>query len=222
MASRTKGWTGSEEQWSAAKATFAADFGYRKCAEVAAAVEDQPGPAPSMGTIRRRAVLEGWIRDESVRPAMNGPALMAQGDRKDAAVLFVAQGKVAMSVRMERLADQLEQACTELVRQMFVEHEVVEVKVTGMGGGIQQVETVRTKLTEPSSKDKQALASAASMLLDRLQLITGGATSRTELGPIADRAQAEARLRMVRDELAERRTVAEATVRATKAAGETG
>jgi len=106
------------------------------------------------------------------------------------------------------------------VQQMFEPMDIVDVKVLSEGAHMGQVISVqRTRISEPSPKDKQALASAASSLIDRIQLLSGGATSRTETGPIADRAQAEAKLRMVRDELAERRVV-EQNAEAAKAAEE--
>lgn len=195
---------GTEAQWLRAQRLFADGLSYMAIQEK---LEEEAGrPLMSCPRIRRRAIAEKWERS-SKGPGSLGPAVQTVEERKKRTEVFEAAGQFNLAKRMEALSQQLSYAAERLVVQMFSEHELVEVKVVPAGLGSSNVEVVRTIVNEPSPKDKQALATAASQLIDRLQILTGGVTARTEIGPIADRAQAESKLRMIRDELAERRVV---------------
>lgn len=195
---------GTEAQWLRAQRLFADGLSYALIQE---RLEEESGrPLMSAPRIRRRAIAETWVRSDT-GPGSLGPPKQTLEERKERAAVFIAAGEFNLAKRMEYLTQLLSHASERLVQQMFEPHEVVEIKVVPAGLGSSNVEIVRVLLPEPSPKDKQALGTAASQLIDRLQILSGGVTSRTEIGPIADRAQAESKLRMIRDELAERRVV---------------
>lgn len=205
-----KAHAGTEAHWALAHQAFKDGLSYRAIAEKVFELEGQGDePPPSIAVIRRKAIAQEWTRDNNGRGTL-GPAVQTTEMREKRIRDFRASGQLNLAKRLELLVDQLGEACTELVSQMFEPMDVVEVKVLSEGAHMgQMIQVQRTRINEPTPKDKQALASAASSLIDRIQLLSGGATSRSEIGPIADRAQAEAKLRMIRDELAERRTVEE-------------
>jgi hypothetical protein len=213
----------SAADWARAQQLFRTGLSYQRIADE---LEKEAGrPVVSHAIIRRRAMRESWMRDVGA-PDSVGPANQTLAEKQQRAEIINATSQFNLATATARLTEQLAYASGRLIHQMFIPHEVVEVKLVGQGANMgQMVQTVRTELNEPSPKDKAALAAAASQLIDRLQLLTGGVTSRTEIGPIGDRAAAEARLRMVRDELSERRQVVlnkEAEDKAKLADGEVG
>lgn len=194
----------TDAQWLRAQRLFADNLSY---VAIQDRLREEAGkPLMSHQIIRRRAIKYKWERSSN-SPESLGPAVQTLEDRKKRAEVFATAGAFNLAKRMEYLTQLLSKASERLVQQMFEPHEVVEIKVVPAGLGSSNVEIVRVMLPEPSPKDKQALGTAASQLIDRLQILSGGVTARTEIGPIAYRAQAESKLRMIRDELAERRQV---------------
>lgn len=182
--------------WATARSAFEAGQSYRQA-------EDSVGGRISYGRIRRRALAEHWVQDGLPADA-DAEARRAQTANATAA----AQRKWA--VEKERVLSDLVGTIDRLQGQVFAPHRVLDAKVVPQGNGRSEVEVVAIDMAEPSPQDKKALVTSMAILIDKAQLLSGDATSRTETGPIADREAVEARLRQVRDELAERRAANEA------------
>ena len=199
--------SGTPEHWARAKELFGAGLVYKSIEmrlDHEMGIMDGVAP-PRDHTIRRRATSEAWLRNPNVGLHV-GPAVEDSEQTQERLARFKATGEINREHRTQQLADELLAASTKLIGQMFEPHTLHEVKVVaGPQGAGSGVEVVEVEMREPPPRDKQALASAASQLIDRLQLLTGKATGRTETGPIMDRETAEARLKGIRDELAERR-----------------
>ena len=199
--------SGTPEHWARAQELFAAGLVYKS---IEMRLDREMGSIngvapPRHHTIRRRATQEGWLRSEHVGLHV-GPAVEESEQTKERLAKFKAQGEINREHRLQQLTDELIASVHTLVGQMFEPHVLKEVKVVpGPQGTGSDVEVVEVELDQPTPRDKQALASAAAQLIDRVQLLTGKATGRTEVGPIMDRATAESRLKGIRDELSERR-----------------
>jgi hypothetical protein len=185
----------TDEDWAEARRAWAAGASYRAAAEAI-------GNRASMGTVRRRAIEEGWQRDDGMPAAPTPEEIRA----RTAAGSAATQRKFAE--RRGELIEEFANASQRLLREAFAPHTYREAKVvagpTGAGSG---VEIVDIDLPAPSPADKQKLVTSAAIALDKALLLAGEATSRTETGP-TDRAAAEERVRQIRDELAARRDAA--------------
>lgn len=106
--------------------------------------------------------------------------------------------------RKRDLAAMCAEGAERIYGQLFAEHVVKEVKVIGMGGGVQELRMVEIPLKEPTPAEKKALATTLAILVDKAALLSGDATSRTETGSMT-RGQAEDRIKHIRDDLAARR-----------------
>lgn len=121
--------------------------------------------------------------------------------------------------RRADLLDHLVDDAFGLAEQLFAPVVHKEVKVVGQGQGEQEVEIVEVHLDRPRAADQKNIALAFAIVTDKLLLLAGEATARTESGPIADRETAVGFVQKVRDELAERRRAAEGIAAAAEKTG---
>lgn len=166
----------------------------------------------SAAAVANWARAEGWLRgllppervqageEQILESATAGPEEMAKNTDK------------LHEVNRRRWEDQkrdLAAMCAEgaerIYAQIFAPHTVKEIKLVGMGGGVQELRLVEVPLKEPTPAEKKALATTMAILLDKGLLLSGDATSRTETSSLS-RGQAEDRIKHIRDELAARRT----------------
>jgi hypothetical protein len=198
--------SGHDRHWARARELFGQGLVYQTIADVLARElpEVEGVAAPQAHTIRRRAVEGRWER-ASADDLSVGPAVETSARVRERLAKFKATGEVQLEKRLQALNEELLEATARLVGEMFEPHTEYQVKVVaGPNGTGSDVEVVEVPLDSPTPRDKQALASAAAQLIDRIQLLSGGATSRSETRQL-DPEQARARAAMVRDQLAERR-----------------
>lgn len=156
--------------------------------------------APS--TIKRRAEAEGWIRPDGLTAR---PTLV---ERQLATAHTAEANRRRWVDEKDRIASRLIGLADRLIDEVTAPHEMIDIKVLGGGkDSAATVETVRTQIPSPVPADKQRLVTSAAIVLDKLLLLSGEATSRSEqIG--ADRDALTERAKQLRDELAERRAAA--------------
>ncbi|WP_144836004.1 transposase [Kocuria rosea] len=124
------------------------------------------------------------------------------GDKKTEAATEAK--KIDIEARKANLADELMDSIIKLNAQMFQPHIVFSF------GGKDNTFNSKT-LDEPTTGDKKNLATSLAILIDKVQLLTGAATSRNEDRQVVEvRDHAESLIdrfkdKKQRDELAERR-----------------
>lgn len=183
-----------EAAWELARQVYEAGGSYRQCE----ARTQAAGNRLTHSRVRRRAQAEGWAQGE-----LTATSTPEERRAQTAAATETVRRKWAEE--KDRILSDLVGTIDRLNEQVFSPHRRIEVKVLGLGEGRSEAELVEVEMDEPSPADKKALVTSMAILIDKAQLLAGEATSRTESGPIADRAAAEARVRQIRDELAERR-----------------
>lgn len=152
-----------------------------------------------VNSIRVRKIDEGWTL-QAVPRDQTPEARRA----KTAAARRAAADKVLE--RRGELANHLMEDLLELREQLFEPVVVKEAKVVQVGNNMgSEVEIVEIELPRPVPADQQRIVTSMAILTDKLLLLTGEATSRTETVDGSNREAAAARLKMIRDELAERR-----------------
>lgn len=171
-------------------------------------------------TIKRRAERQEWARsvhgvEITARPAL--PALVEAAERSTAARALV------WAEERERIMAKLVDRADHLLDRIVKPHTLIETKIVkdeGQHAG-SHVETIETPLSEPLPGDQQRLMTSAAIALDKVLLLAGEATSRSETVEGQTPEQRVARAQMIRDELAARREANE-TAAAVAAEGSTG
>lgn len=142
-----------------------------------------------------KGTLASWKRRQSreERDAMVAE-LDTPADRAEAAAARRERTAKARQAYVEvtaaarqQLAGRLHDEVHELLDRMNSPTTYVHVKVVNMGADAgSQVETVHVELPLPTATDTKALVTSAAILVDKLQLLTGQATERTEQvgGPV--------------------------------------
>lgn len=188
-------------------------------------VSNQLGSRVSPSWVQRTSATEGWLR--GVLPpdliTEDNPqiyeSVKAEPDEQNAnTAKLEAATRRKFAQRKLDLADRMAGKIDVLLDQMFGQHVVKEIKLVGMGGGVQEVKLVEVALDEPSPTDKKHLATTLAILVDKASLLVGDATSRVETAKLSGTEVAD-RLKHFRDELEERRRQAEATPAPKEAAG---
>lgn len=155
-------------------------------------------------TIKRRAITHEWARDVhgveiTARPQPE--ALREAIDRStEARALIWAEER-------ERIMSKLVDRADHLLDRIVKPHTLIETKIVkdeGQHAG-SHVETIETPLSEPLPGDQQRLMTSAAIALDKILLLAGEATSRSETIEGQTSEQRVARAQMIRDELAARR-----------------
>lgn len=183
---------GEEGDWAHARRVFERGASYRQ-------VEAEVDGRLTYSRIRRMALAEGWTQGEV-------KSTSTLEERRAATAAATAANQLKWAEKKDDVVSDLIATTQRLVEQVFEPTLRKEVKVVAGGEGAgSYVEVVEVDMDEPSAAEKKALVTSAAILIDKLQLLTGEATSRSETGPITDRAAAEERVRHIRDEIAERR-----------------
>ena len=145
---------------------------------------------------RRTGIPEGTISSWAVRHGVHAPA------PEKLTEMHFARG-MALAERKRVLADRLLDEAASFVGQLH--SPVVEkvVKVVPQGGSTGSVtEVVEVKYSKPPTADAKRIVESIGVLVDKIQLLTGDVTARTELvGGEQDRS---ATLATVTDLLARR------------------
>jgi len=102
--------------------------------------------------------------------------------------------------------------------QLFAPAVKKIVKAVGIGRGEQELEVVTVHYDVCPVEDQAKLVAAMGVLVDKFQVLTGGATSRVG-EEVRTREDLEARLSMIRDEVGERRKLREMIDSGTDEAG---
>lgn len=156
----------------------------------------------TMSTLRSRGIEEGWKRSSDGTAATEPIEVRrVQAEHRKIEV------SRKVSERRELLSVLLLDDVLQMRKQLFEPYEHIEIKVvsgpTGMGS---DVEIVRVELPRPTPADQLKISNALAILTDKLLLLSGEATVRSET--IVDRESVLERTRYLRDELAERRAQA--------------
>lgn len=187
----------TDEDWAAVRKHWASGFGFGACSKLV------DGRAAA-STIRRRALNEGWIRESGE------PVERSLEERRAMTAAAVEATKRRWADEKDRVIDRLVGLVDTLVDEVTAPHEMIDVKVVGGGkDAAASIETVRTWIPSPVPADKQRLVTSAAIVIDKLQLLTGEATSRNENLSGADRSAVVQRTKQMRDELQERRQAKE-------------
>lgn len=153
---------------------------------------------------------EGWLRgvlppdvlaagtEQVYEPANADPETKNANTEK-----LEAASRRRFAQRKVEMADRMASKVDVLLDQMFGQHVVKEIKLVGMGGGIQEVKLVEVQLNEPSPADKKHLATTMAILVDKASLLMGDATSRVETAKLRPEEVTD-RLKHYRNEVAER------------------
>jgi len=145
---------------------------------------------------RTLGIPPGTVAAWAHRNGVQSPTVEEMVKITEASRLTVAQRKAALAEDLlnhaVRIAGQLEQPAVEKV-----------VKVVGFGSGVSGTEIVEVTYERPPTADQKRIAETIGVLVDKIQLLTGEATSRTETALTVDGAKERA-LGVV-DELAARR-----------------
>lgn len=186
----------TDEHWRALRRLFEGGESYQSCEDMARTIAPEGVRSPSLATIRRRAISEGWVK--------NSVAINAPSPKKIEQIKVATETKkLTAAEKLVDMADDLVLKAQRLLDQAFQPAVRREVKLIGRGQGISEAEIIDVDMAEPSPSDKQRLITSAAILIDKAQLLTGGATERTET--VSTREQAEGRIKQLRDELADRR-----------------
>lgn len=185
----------SEEAWEMARAAFETEgVSYEQCS--------MRSGIPR-GTIRLRALDQGWTKPGGLKAGASREEIQA------AAAVAQETNNLAHERRKGEMVEAFVETVFSLRDQLDKPFLKREVKSIGLGGGITENEVVDVWLPAPPPGEQQRLVTSMAILVDKIQLITGGATSRQE-NIVPDRDAALERVQQIRDELAERRAANEA------------
>ena len=118
-----------------------------------------------------KATIASWARRMGVHTNVALPEQVAAAH---------ANAAVAGEERRLRLADGLLEDVGQLRDRLFAPMEYVHVKTVGVGAGASQVEQVTVEMDQPTPADQLKLVQAITGLIEKVQLLTGEATSRDE------------------------------------------
>lgn len=125
---------------------------------------------------RRTGIPAGTIAAWGSRCGVSAP--VEQPGRRaqvEATAITIAQRKATLA---ERMLTKAEQILAQLDAPMIEK----SVKVVGLGRNKgSQVEIVDVRYDRPPTADQKRIVDAVAVLVDRVQLLTGGATSRPEV-----------------------------------------
>lgn len=107
------------------------------------------------------------------------------------------------------LADKFGERIAELLERAFSPYIVQEVKLVGMGGGVQQPTLTKVELSQPPPQEQVRLLTGLAILVDKASLLSGDATSRVETASL-NKGQLIDRLAHIKDEVGAARERAEA------------
>lgn len=119
------------------------------------------------------------------------------------------------------LADKFGERIAELLERAFSPYIVQEVKLVGMGGGVQQPTLTKVELNQPPPQEQVRLLTGLAILVDKASLLSGDATSRVETASL-NKAQLVDRLAHIKDEVGAARERAEAARAEAASKGATG
>lgn len=190
--------SGTPEDWHRARTLYAEGASYR---DIAAALDNRLSTA----TLNRWAVRETWERGVLPRELVTEetPQIVERADAPPEVFAANTEWLKAtldrkFSERKHELAMMMANAAERLVNEAF---EPAVTRVVKVAGGSVQIVDVHT--AEPPSGDKKSLITSAAIAIDKAMLLSGEATSRTEL--LGTASAARERLKFMRDEVAERR-----------------
>jgi len=183
----------TDEEWLAAREIYEA---------TGASLRDvQAETGIPRSTLQARAAVERWQKREA------GAAPIGATPQERAAATAAGRAEAARkreALRLE-MADRLLRETSQVLDRLNAPATYKEAKV--VSDGAQQgahVEVVEIETDTPAARDQQAIATAAAILIDKFQLLTGEATSRGETVE-RTREEREARIGQLRDELQQRR-----------------
>ena len=145
---------------------------------------------------RRTGIPEGTIASWGVRRGVRAPM-------PEKLVDMHLRRNLSLSERKRKLADSLLDKAEAFVTQL--DASVVEkvVKVVPQGGGAGSVtEVVEVRYGKPPTADAKRIVESIGVLVDKIQLLTGDVTARTEL--VGGEQERSATLATVTDLLARR------------------
>lgn len=116
--------------------------------------------------------VKSWARRAGIR------APVTTATRREA----VEAAELTMEARRLAMAESIAKDVGVILRRLTAATEYVYVKTVGTGEGRSAVEEHRVYLDMPTAADTRNLASAAAVLIDKMQLLSGEATSRPDLG----------------------------------------
>lgn len=140
---------------------------------------------------KRTGIPAGTIASWATRGGIAGEASAQLRTAVEVRTLTIAERKATFAETLlghaVRIAAQLEQPTVEK-----------HVKVVGLGQGVGTTEIVEVHYDRPPTADQKRIAETVAVLVDKIQLLTGEATSRTETtqldaGGVQERALATVR-----------------------------
>lgn len=184
----------SEDDWALVRSGWERGLSWAACST---AIEGRAAAT----TIRRRAIAEGWERED-------GAAVKTPEQRRAQTENASIAAGAALARRRGELIDNLVDDANRLRGQLFAPVLRREVKlVSGGQGAAQEVQVVDVELPVMPPAQQKDTALAFAIIVDKALLLAGEATARTET--IVDRDAMATRARQLRDELAERRAAKE-------------
>lgn len=199
----------SADDWTTAEALYAKGLTFRE-------IRAELGNRVSVSTMSVRARDKGWVR--GVLPAgLVTPETPQVYESANATPEEVSANtdKLQEAVRRRwvdqkaELADKFGDRIAQLLDRAFAPYTVQEVKLVGMGGGVQQPTLTKVELSQPPPQEQVRLMTSLAILVDKASLLSGDATSRVETASL-NRAQLLDRATHIRDEVAEARARAAA------------
>lgn len=198
----------SEEDKQRAQGLFALGKSFR---EIASELGGRVSPA----WISAKARDEGWLR--GVLPegmvTENQPQIYESANA-NAEEVAANTTKLTEAVRRRwvdqkaALADQFGEKIAVLLDRAFSPYIVKDVKLVGLGNGLQQPTLTEVPLDMPPPADQVKILTGLAILVDKASLLSGDATSRVETASL-NKDQLADRLSHIRDEVAEARKRAE-------------
>lgn len=211
----------SEEDHDAAKALFAQGLAVR-------AIASALGGRVSAAWISKTARAEDWVKG-LLPDRLLGPDQPQIYESANATPEEMARNTDKMSEVSRRrwvdqkadLADRMGEEASRLLDQCSQPYLVQDVKLVGMGGGVQQPTLTKVELREPPPQEKVRLLTGVGILVDKASLLSGDATSRVETASL-NKGQLIDRLAHIKDEVGAARDRAAEARRTAAEKGATG
>lgn len=150
---------------------------------------------------RRTGIPSGTIASWGSREGVRAPTLEAQLPMLHARAATIAQRKAALA---ERMLGKAEAILGQLDATLVEKH----VKVVSRGNALgSEIEIVDVTYDRPPTGDQKRIVDTVAVLIDKIQLLTGDVTARTEMTANGEPVQ-RGNLLSVVESLAERARVA--------------
>lgn len=155
---------------------------------------------------RRTGIPAGTIASWGARSGVSAPSAEAQRPALAAKAITVAERAITVAERKADLAERMLTEAEAMLRQLH--NPTIERKPMTVSDGRDlgsHIEIAEVHYDQPPTADQKRIVEAVAILVDRVQLLTGDATSRIEAA-VANATPQRERLLATVEQLAERRS----------------